>query len=95
MYATHLTFHIWKTFCQKKYNVLIFLIVSAKSMEVLIELSEDCYCNPSVQIPNEQTSGKSNTERRVEVFTTLYNVCSVHQGMSSTLGGVQYIGGIP
>ena len=24
---------------------------------------------------------------------TLYNVCSVHWGMFSTLGGVQYIGG--
>ena len=24
-------------------------------MEVLIELSEDCYCNLSVPIPNEQT----------------------------------------
>ena len=26
--------------------------------------------------------------------STLYNVCSVHWGMFSTLGGVQYIGGI-
>ena len=26
---------------------------------------------------------------------TLYNVCSVHRGMFSTSGGVQYIGGIP
>ena len=25
-------------------------------------------------------------------MTTLYNVCSVHLGMSSTSGGVQYIG---
>ena len=25
--------------------------------------------------------------------TTLYNVCSVHRGMFSTSGGVQYIGG--
>ena len=24
---------------------------------------------------------------------TVYNVCSVHRGMFSTLGGVQYIGG--
>ena len=24
---------------------------------------------------------------------TLYNVCSVHRGMFSTSGGVQYIGG--
>ena len=34
---------------------LIFFIVSAKSIAVLIELSEDCYCNLSVPIPNEQT----------------------------------------
>ena len=26
-------------------------------------------------------------------FLTLYNVCSVHRGMFSTLGGVQYIRG--
>ena len=26
-------------------------------------------------------------------FITLYNVCSVHRGMFSTSGGVQYIGG--
>ena len=26
-------------------------------------------------------------------FLTLYNVCSVHRGMFSTSGGVQYIGG--
>ena len=32
-----------------------FLIVSVKSVEVPIELSEDCYCNLSVPIPNEQT----------------------------------------
>ena len=30
-----------------------------------------------------------------ELVTTLYNVCSVHRGMFSTSGGVQYIGGIP
>ena len=32
--------------------------------------------------------------RWVEV-STLYNVCSVHRGMFSTSGGVQYIRGIP
>ena len=32
-----------------------FLIDSVKSVEVLIELSEDCYCNLSTPIPNEQT----------------------------------------
>ena len=30
-----------------------------------------------------------------EAVFTLYNVCSVHRGMVSTSGGVQYIGGIP
>ena len=30
---------------------------------------------------------------RYKIFT-LYNVCSVHRGMFSTSGGVQYIGGI-
>ena len=30
-----------------------------------------------------------------ETMNTLYNVCSVHRGMFSTSGGVQYIGGIP
>ena len=32
-------------------------------------------------------------EFMLKVFT-LYNVCSVHRGMFSTSGGVQYIGGI-
>ena len=32
-----------------------FLIHSAKRVEVPIELSEDCYGNLSVPIPNEQT----------------------------------------
>ena len=32
-----------------------FLIDSAKSVEVPMDLSEDCYCNLSVPIPNEQT----------------------------------------
>ena len=35
---------------------------------------------------------------RIQAFDqvfTLYNVCSVHRGMFSTSGGVQYIGGIP
>ena len=30
----------------------------------------------------------------VTLINTLYNVCSVHRGMFSTSGGVQYIGGI-
>ena len=55
MYGTHLI--IGKPFVRKQYNVLIFLTVSAKSMEVLIELSEDCCCNLSLPISNEQTLG--------------------------------------
>ena len=38
-----------------QYNVVVSLIVSAKSVEVLIELSEDCYCYLSVPIPNRYT----------------------------------------
>ena len=53
MHGTCLTFG--KPFVKKQYNVLIFLIDSAKYMEVPIELSEDCYYNLSVPIPNEQT----------------------------------------
>ena len=34
-------------------------------------------------------------ESRGRKVSTLYNVCSVHRGMFSTSGGVQYIGGIP
>ena len=48
-FAWHV-FNIWKTFCQETYNVLAFLIDSAKSVEVPIELSEDCYCNLNVPI---------------------------------------------
>ena len=48
MHGTRLTFG--KPFARKQYNVLVFLIVSAKSMEVPIELSENCYCDPSVPI---------------------------------------------
>ena len=41
---------------QSVYNKsLYFYIVSAKNVKVPIELSEDCYCNLSVPIPNEQT----------------------------------------
>ena len=37
-------------FWDTRYNVLIFSIVSAKRVEVPIVLSEDCYCDLSVQI---------------------------------------------
>ena len=55
LYAWH-TFDNRKTFCQKTVcNLLVFLIVSTKSMEVLIELAEDCYCDLSVPISNGYT----------------------------------------
>ena len=63
LYAWHV-FHIWKTFCQETIfiteNIYItswhFLIDSVKIVEVSVELSEDCCCDLSVPIPNEQTS---------------------------------------
>ena len=39
-------------------------------------------------------SNQSALKHGLRTFT-LYNVCSVHRGMFSTSGGVQYIGGIP
>ena len=54
MHGRHLTFG--KLFVRKQYNILIFfLIISVKSLEVLIELSEDYNSNLSVPIPNGQT----------------------------------------
>ena len=53
IHGTHLTFG--KTFLRKQYNVLVSLTVSVKGVEVATELSEDCYCNLSVPVPNEQT----------------------------------------
>ena len=53
MHGRHLTFG--KLFVRKQYNILIFLIVSVKSVEVPIELSEDYCCSLSVPIPNGQT----------------------------------------
>ena len=53
MHRRHLTFG--KLFVRKQYNILIFLVLSAESVEVSIELSDDYYCNLSVPIPNEQT----------------------------------------
>ena len=54
MPGTHLTFE--KPFVKKQDNALVFLFVSAKSVKAPIELSDDCYCNLSVPIPNGQTS---------------------------------------
>ena len=49
MHGTRLTFG--KPFVRKQCNVLVYFIVSVKSAEVLIELSQDCYCDLNVQIP--------------------------------------------
>ena len=38
------------------------LIVSVKSVEVPIELSDDCYCNVSVPILNGQTLHRASQE---------------------------------
>ena len=51
MHGTHLTFG-------KQYNVLVFFIVSTKSVEVPIGLSEYCYCDINVPIPNGYTIDK-------------------------------------
>ena len=53
MHGTHLK--SGKPFVQKQYSVLVFLVVSVKSVELLVELSEDCYCDLSVPIPNGHT----------------------------------------
>ena len=55
MDATRLTFG--KPFVKKQYNVLVFLIVSARGVEVPVGLSEDCYFDLSVPIPNGCTLG--------------------------------------
>ena len=44
---------------------------------------------------NASLSSQIRTEYMKCSIFTLYNVCSVHRGMFSTSGGVQYIGGIP
>ena len=53
MHGKRLTFA--KPFVRKQYTSWYFLIVSVKSVEVLMELSEDCHCNLSVPIPNALT----------------------------------------
>ena len=61
MHGTRSTFG--KPFVRKQYNGLVFLIASA--MEVPIELSEDCYCDLSVPIPNGYTKGQKFSGRIV------------------------------
>ena len=46
IYGTCLTFG--RPFVRKPSDISVFLIDSAKTVEVLRELSEDCYCNLSV-----------------------------------------------
>ena len=55
MHGRHLTFG--KPCARKQDKVLAFLIVSAKNMEVPIELSEDYCCDLSVPIPNGYSIG--------------------------------------
>ena len=56
MHGTRFIFE--KPFVMKQHNVLIFLIVSAKGLELPIELS-DCCCDLSVPIPNGYTIDQS------------------------------------
>ena len=49
MHGPCLTFR--KPSVRKQYDVLVFFIVFAKSVEVR-QLSEDCYCHLIVPIPN-------------------------------------------
>ena len=51
----HSTRHLENLLSQNNITSWYFLIVSAKSVEVPIELSEDCYGNLSVPISNGQT----------------------------------------
>ena len=44
---------------------------SAKSVEVPIELSDDCYCNLSVPIPNEQALSNITVNLKVTRVGTL------------------------
>ena len=52
---------------------------------------------PHHNYTGQDTKLKIGTEHNTDKYTriTLYNVCSLHRGMFSTSGGVQYIGGIP
>ena len=56
LYAWHV-FDIWKTFCQKQYNVLVGLIYEKRGSTD--KLSDDCYCDLSVSILNGYTTAVS------------------------------------
>ena len=68
MHGTGVTFG--KPFVRKQYNVLAFLILLAKNVEVLTELSDDCYCDLSVPIPNGYTVALTF----LVVFSALYYI---------------------
>ena len=54
VHGTRLTFG--KPFSENNITSWYFLIVAAKSVEIPIELSEDCYYKLGTPISNEQTS---------------------------------------
>ena len=67
---------------------MLFEIV--KSVEIVITLGKQLFYRKILD-------AMQNIILLLLLFTqinTLYNVCSVHRGMFSTSGGVQYIGGI-
>ena len=69
MYGTCLKFE--KPFVRHHIISRYCLIDSAKSVEVPIELSEDCYCNLGVLIPNEQTLGTRYVLSYYKLFSYL------------------------
>ena len=60
-------------------------------------MCSNCSYAIKVLLPCDPLCGEKNTKNKTNTYqwfrTTLYNVCSVHQGMFSTSGDVQYIGG--
>ena len=73
LYAWHV-FDIWKTFCQETIRTRYFLIDCVKSVEVVIELSEDCYCNLSL-LNTEQTDFSYKVKKK-SVQSTLNHLQS-------------------
>ena len=72
IHGTRLTFG--KPFVGKQCNVLVFLIVVTKGVEVPIKLSEDYYCDLSVPMPN----GYTINEEIMLVY--IFKVCSMTFG---------------
>ena len=46
---------------KKRYNVFVILVISAKGMEARIVLTEDCFCDLNVPIPNGYTIALDST----------------------------------